>query len=86
LGFANSPLVGVRAGERFDRPNLATAIAGGEGEGSREGHQVVAHLWVGLGGRGDKQKGFVGVGQGAAAVVVCDEAVPVTSWLLGRVD
>ncbi|XP_039834484.1 spidroin-1-like [Panicum virgatum] len=69
-----------RAGERFDRPNLATAIAGGKGEGSREGHQVVAHLWVGLGGRGDKRKGFVGVGQGAAAVVVCDEAVPAREW------
>ena len=81
MGFANRPLAGVRAGERFDRPNPATAITGGEGEGSIEGHQVGAHMWVGLGGRGDKRKGFVGVGQGAAAVVISDEAVPVTGWL-----
>ena len=82
MGFANRPFARVRAGERFDRPNPVMVIAGGEGEGSRGGHQVGAHLWVGLGGRADKRKGFVGVGQGAVAVVVVgDEAVPVTSWL-----
>ena len=36
----------VREGGRFDRPNPATAIAGGEGGGAWEVQQAKAHLWV----------------------------------------
>jgi hypothetical protein len=35
---------GQRGGRGFDRPNLATVIAGGEGGGMWEHHQVLAHL------------------------------------------
>ena len=36
----------VREGGGFDRPNPATAIAGGEGGGAWEVQQAKAHLWV----------------------------------------
>ena len=44
MGFANRPLAGVRAGERFDWPNPATVIVGGEGRVAREQEEDVAHL------------------------------------------
>jgi hypothetical protein len=36
----------VREGAGVDRLNPATAIAGGEGGGAWELHQVKGHLWV----------------------------------------
>ena len=51
-----------------DRLNPATAIAGGEGGGAWELHQVRAHLWVGLAG-----SGVVGGGGSAASRMAASE-------------